>query len=226
MKNNGKTILVAGITALVIASGLVLFLQKPSITTYVDNNGKTQTVGSSGPESPYNYQVVGGVKTYWVSQAINASSSIACAFGNPTNQFTANGLSTTTGATSTLTYASMRVDSNGLGSQTIDISTSTATVLGSGANVSYAFLGSTTPSFIYAATVGTGRSDIIWSNPIATTSTKIIGMNYNNYDLTGRSVTMVGPNEGVTFRIATGTPGVFAASSYPTGMCEAEFTVE
>lgn len=214
-----KKTIIAGVgAALILAMGVFIgqLGQKQTQST-------PQEVGGTGPVSAFNYDCVGGVCTYSVSQAISATSSVLCSFPNPTNAFQANGTATSTGATTTLLYASIRVDAGLASAQTLDIATSSSVVVGTYPNVTYAFFGSSTPAFVNNASVGTGKSDIIWQ-PFGTTTGANPARVLQSANLTGQSAYFVGPNEAVNFRLATSSAGVFSA--YLSGQCEAVFRME
>lgn len=163
---------------------------------------KTLPVGAlAGPDIPYNYLSIGGLITYYAHADLAATSSVPCALQSPSS-------------TSTLAFWAARVDSNGLGAITFDVSTSSTAY------------GSSSPSFILANTIAANAKDFVsWSGGIAasTTNSRLIGFDsFQPSVVTGESGYVIPPNTWLNMRVATGTtPGTFA--NYLTGSCGAGF---
>lgn len=152
----------------------------------------------TGPDIPSPYLRWGGVARYGAAVNLAASASVPCSIQNPTS------------ATSTLTSFSARINTNGIAAdQTFDLATSSTAT------------GTSSPAFIRAGTItGSKQKDIAWLPGIAsTTNAGVIGT--DRFLSTGESPYLVGPSEYVNLKIATGTPGTFAA--YYGGNCSATF---
>lgn len=148
----------------------------------------------AGPDIPSQYLKWGDVTYFNYGPAISATSSVFCSV-----QIT---------ATSSLEGIGVRFDGNSLGaSQTFDVSTSSTAV------------GSSSPAFIKAASVGTGPTAsaptaFAWQpGTVATTSpyTGLAG------PISGATPYVVNTNEFVNWRIATGTP--LANTGQLSGQC-------
>lgn len=154
------------------------------------------TVGSSpGPDISSPYHSWNGVLFYEYNQSMVATSSVVCSIHNPFS------------ATSTLvSYSAFRITDGIASAQTVEVSTSTS-----------AYATSSTPMIrAYSWASGTQRA-LAWGGPATTTSSGVIG-----YELgTGASNILIPPSQFVNLRIATGTPGTFAA--YWTGRCQGTF---
>lgn len=135
---------------------------------------------------------IGGLRQYYYSQAMSATSSAACSIQNPFQ------------ATSTILSYTALVTANNLGSQIFDISTSSTAIA------------SSSPAFIRAFPTGTGQFSTIWS-PMGTTTSTLIGG--EPFRTNGSSLVILGPTEYLTLRYATSTPGTFGA--YNVGACKA-----
>lgn len=189
-----------------VVLGLIIvgagYLNKPVVNVQVEP--ATQSTPSYGGTSPIilsDYLIVGGVKTSYRQAEYTATSSSVCKLQAPTN------------ATSTLLTITAKTDKILIPSvPVLYISTSSATSVG---------YGSSTPSFIAAATVAT-TTPLFWVAPgIATTTGNVWGTTPNNLG-DGRTDFVLAPSEWITFRLATTTPGTFAAG-YLEGSCSAEF---
>ncbi len=129
------------------------------------------------------YTSIGGLQSYSKSVSLAATSSVFVSIKNPF------------AATSTVVLMSLQTTSNGMGAQTFDVSTSSTNV------------GSSTPALGYGVSVGATRTSYVWS-PATTTNGTVIGAATSG---NGVSNIILGPNEYLNFRIASGTPGTFAA---------------
>ena len=100
--------------------------------------------------------------------------------------------------TSSLVSFMARITRGVLGANTMSLSTTSA----SGG------YGSSSPAFILDRAVASGAQDnIFWNGNSTTTSTRILpGTDVT----TGASLSVIGPSEYVSYRVATGTPGTFA----------------
>jgi hypothetical protein len=145
----------------------------------------------AGPDIPYDHVCIGGVCTYSYKAAINASSSMPCSFPFPN------------AGTSSVTYAAIQVTGNGLGTQTLDISTSSNPY------------GTSSLPFVKARSIA-GFASIAWE-PGATSSAQLSGVN----SATGELNTLGTSTDFLNFKVATATPGTF--TNYYTGTCIASF---
>lgn len=135
-------------------------------------------------------------QTWQGSQSMMATSSTICSFKNPFN------------ATSTLKSLSFIITNNGIGgSQTIDVATSSTN------------LGTSSPAYIKKFAASTAMYPVVWGGGATTTNADLIGNAVSNN--VGHSDNIIGPAEYVNFKIASGTPGTYAA--YYTGRCAVEF---
>lgn len=94
-----KTVVVAGVTACLVAGAIIL--TNPGDTTILPVRSEGERVGAlSSPDIPYNYLVVGGVPTYYskTTSLIQATSSVICSIQSPS-------------ATSTLVDGSIQISS-------------------------------------------------------------------------------------------------------------------
>lgn len=192
--NKSSTAVLAAIVALAVSVSFpLLFPQKAKEIA-------TNTLGAiPGTSVDGNYFSIGGVEYYHYKTAIIASSTVPC-YVKP-NPFGA--------ATTSIEMASMQVNTNGLGAFAIDLSTTTSA--GGWATTSpalarsFAFAAAPVRPFIYQQ---------------ATTTTLLtIGRSVGSINDDGAATNVfVKPGEGLTFRVATGTPGTF--TSYATGVCE------
>lgn len=197
--NKAAYIVIGGLTGLIVLLGGLLVTHQSS----PPQSAPAQTYGSlAGPDIPFPYLQWGGVYAYNAGPSITATSSVLCSIQN-------------TVGTSTLDMAGIRFDSNGMGSQTFDISTSSSQ------------LGSSTIGFVIGATIGatpTSPTVFAWTpGDISTSSTalRILGSAANN-NTNGTTLFMWNTGDWLTFRIATATPGTFAA--YATGQCSVRTT--
>ena len=191
MFNNSKTTwVVSGLIALaLLVSGI-------SLKVALQNTG-TQTTppfgALAGPDIPFDHICVGGLCMYSYKVPIAATSSIPCAI-----QFPQVG-------SSTLEYAAIQINGDGLGTQTFDISTSSSA------------FGSSSITMVKAKSITGGNSNVIWM-PTASTTTNFVGMNLLTGDIINDVATS---SDWLTFRIATSSGGTFA--TYWTGFCFAKF---
>lgn len=160
--------------------------------------GKTLSA-AAGPDLPFQYLKWGGVEEWRASATFSATSSVPVAIQNPV------------AATSSIDFVGCNIGANALGAQNFDISTSSTA------------LASSTPALIYGGSLASGaQKSIAWvGGNASTTNSKVIGG--DSFLKTGESPYLLGPLEYVTFRIATGTPGVFAGG-YLTGSCSLKVT--
>lgn len=158
--------------------------------------------GIAGPDIASPYLQWGGAYLYNSSMNFTATSSAICAIQNPS------------AATSTVIGFSVRATGGSLGAaQTFDLSTSTT---------QYA---SSSPAFILAASIpSTGLASVAWLPSTGTTTPSLLG--YQSFTgTTGASSFVLGANQYLTVKMATGTPGTYPAASYLTGTCTARFSV-
>lgn len=182
--------IVAMVVILVIA---IIGLFFPKGNTIVEQIARTGAISNlSAVDSPY--VKIGGNERYYYSQTMVGTSSAVCQIKNPFN------------ATSTLIGYSFQVTSNGLGAQTIDVSTSTTAY------------GTSSPAYVKAYSAGSGQFSVVWGRGATTTSVALIG---NTGASQGFTHNVIGPNEYVNTKVATATPGTF--SSYYTGTCRGVF---
>lgn len=136
---------------------------------------------------------VGGLGYYYYSQSIAATSSTIC--------------SVRVAATSTIAGAfTVNVRSNSMGyTPLLDIATSTTQT------------GTSTPAFVKAYTVPLLGSYLTWFANSTTTGANVIG---NNVTMNSLSDVVVFPGQFINVKLATSTPGTFAAG-YLTGTCSA-----
>lgn len=142
------------------------------------------------------YVKINGVEEAYVSQAINATSTMLCNIKNPYT------------ASSTLSSFRMRITSGILGNNNYSISTSSA---------SY---GSSTPVLVLDHTIPTLSTDrVAWFPTGATTTNRVLpGIN----STTGETNVLLRAGEFVVVRLAT-TTGAGALTSYYGGQCSAVF---
>lgn len=185
--NNSKKVLWGIVIVIVLILG---------VTFPRGNSVVKQIVGAvpvlDGIDSPW--VSIGGVKQYYYSQSMTATSSVVCSLKNPF------------GATSTLLRYGVSVTSNGIGvAQTVEVSTSTT----NGTPTS-----TSSPAFIKAFAAGAGQFSFMWNGNSATTSALVVGGQPYS---TGRSDDILGPSDYINFVISSGTPGTF--STYYGGRC-------
>ena len=201
-----KSAIIVGVVAVLLSVGFTLW--QGGTNTVVYKTEPQQQVGAvstlDGVDFPY--VSIGGLKTAYFSIPIAATSSVICSIKNPY------------GATSTVQNFGVNITGNGLGNVQFDLSTSSSAY----ANVSY---GSSTPAFIKAAITGSGQSTFYWESNATTTNINVIGMNSNLGSVLGgaigKSDVVLGPNDYVTVRVATGTPGTYVVNN--TGTCGGVF---
>lgn len=192
-----KKAVIGAVVALLVAVGFVVVDKNDSQP--VANNGGNVTLGAlAGPDIPSPYLSWGALQDWRSFFDPVASSSAVCSY-----QAT---------ATSTLDGLGLAVDTNGLGAQRIYISTSTTR------------FGSSTPAIAILdvpATVSTSFPFIrAWQPGIATsTAEDILG---DTMPPRGISPYVIGKDQYVTWRVATATPGTFAA--YLAGKCSVKTT--
>jgi len=196
-------ILVIGLVAVgIIAVSGVFF---PQVTERIIERVETKLGAVStldGVDMPY--VTIGGNKTYFYNQGMNASSSVVCSVKNPFQ------------ATSTLVNYSAGVTNNPLTGLKLyfDLATSTN---------QYQAGFTTGTAFLYHAMIADGTDGAFSWSPRFGTST--VNELFWNTSMSGGNMVsstspfIVGPNDYVTLRISTSTPGTFA--SYLTGSCSA-----
>lgn len=174
--------------ALVVALGGYTFTHQTQPT-----QSQSPTLGAlAGPDIISPYLNWGGVYEYHAAQAAVATSSVVCSLLSPAS-------------TSTLEFATFLASANGLGTQTLAISTSTSAV------------GSSTPALVQVNTITLGVP-LVWDGTFGTSTEALV---LSPKDTTGLNPYVLPPSTYVTFRIASGTPGTFA--SYVTANCQASF---
>ena len=141
---------------------------------------------------------VNGYKEYYFGRPLNATSSVICALKNPY------------GATTTIVSISAESVTNGV-TEANNLYVSTSTV----------WSGTSTPALINAFAMGTGLWNVELHKYSTTTAnlpedTRFVG----NNPVTGASYYILGPNEWITWKIATTTAGTYSA--YDTGTCSAQ----
>lgn len=152
----------------------------------------------TGPAVDGQYFTIGGMDYYHFRMPITASSTVPCYV--PSNRFGA--------ATSTIVSASLTANTNGLGAVTLDFSTTT----------SAGGFGTSSPALERAFSIAAVPTQpFIWGLA-STTNTLVIGLSVGSGFNGGTSGVFVRPGEGLTFRVATGTPGTF--TSFLGGTCE------
>lgn len=189
-----KNLLVVGGGLLIFLLGAILLFGAPATQEPKQNtNPDGKSYGSGGPVNSANYTCNNGVCQGFTSSPLTATSSTICAQQNPM------------GATSTVQSVAVDITGNGIaGVQKYDISTS-SNQFGNGTS---------TPAFIKNDSLSTlAYQTVSWTANGTTTGTSLIGSN----PVTGENDIIVGPNEWVVMKVATGTPGTFA--SYYTGTC-------
>lgn len=184
------------IGATVVLSLVVVGLSFRPINVNI-NSGESTRPGAvptlDGVDNPYT--TIGGQKTAFVGKTLIATSSSVCVIKNPY-------------ATTTLVMEfGMDIATNGIG--TINGYLSTTSVAGG--------FGSSTPAIVGPYSV-VGGSLVYWT-PSSSTSSPALLPGINN--LTGQSNFVLQPNESLTFRLATSTPGIY--TTYLVGSCSATF---
>lgn len=163
---------------------------------------KPVTVGAiPGNNIDGNYFTIGGVDYYHIKLPILATTTVLCRV--PSNVFGA--------ATSTLVAASLNpgTGTNPLGAITFDLSTTSSSIGHS----------TSSPALARGFSIAAAPAiPFIWSLA-TTTNTQTIGVavGANGFD-GGSSNVFIRPGEGLTFRVATGTPGTY--TSFLSGTCE------
>lgn len=141
------------------------------------------------------YVNINGVQTAYVSQPINATSTMLCNIKNPYT------------STSTLLSLSVRVTSGILGANAYSVSTSST------------YYGSSTPALVLNHNIPTGSTDSMqWFINSATTSPGVLP----GVSPTGETFVKVKSGEYVVTRLAT-TTGAGALAAYYGGQCSAVF---
>lgn len=191
-----KSIIVVLAVAIVIAVGGYLFPQASQSPLF-----RPGAVASlDGVDVPY--ISIGGVRTFYYNQNINATSSFVCVLRNPFQ------------ATSSIDALSIDVDANGIAvANALYISTSTSEY------------GTSTVALVSAFPMGVGQFSLDFAGNSATSTATGPGGTNDTTLLPGRlpsgaSNYILGPSEYVTFKIATTTGGTF--SSYLTGTCKGQ----
>lgn len=181
---------VALVVILVIATLGVFFPRGNSVVQQV--LGATPTL--DGVDS--SFVKINGVETAYVSQPINATSTMLCNIKNPYT------------STSTLISFSVRITSGILGANNYSVSTSST------------YYGSSTPVLVLDHTIPTGSIDSMqWYIGSATTTSRVLpGIN----STTGESNVKVQNGHFVVARLAT-TTGAGALAAYYGGQCSAVF---
>lgn len=192
-----NNIIVSGIVAgaISILIGIAFITTAPAAPTQPTN--QDQTFGSlTGPDISSPYLNWGNVSLFNVGIQAAATSSTFCSIQNPAH------------ATSTILGVGLSVAATGLGAQTFDVGTSTTN------------LGTSSPAILKAATVpSAGAEPISWlpGANVSTTSIAVLGNGMVPPQADGHSLFILGSNDYINYKIASGTPGVFA--SYLTAKC-------
>lgn len=194
---------IALVAIIIVIGGYYFPTGKTVVERVTERLGAVSTL--DGVDNPYTS--INGVKQYYYSQPIAATSSVPCSIQNPFN------------ATSTLLNYGITVTANGigpgtslLGGQIIDVSTSTSKNFAAG---SY---GSSSPAFIKAFNAGGGKFSTFWTVNATTTNTRVVGMSPT---LASSTDVIIKPGEYVNMVISTTSAGTF--SSYWTGTCSGVF---
>lgn len=160
------------------------------------NNAKLGSVATlDSVDNPY--VSIGGVRTYYYSKPMTATSSIVCSVLNPFN------------ATSTLISYSAYARASALtAAELLSLSTSTSAYASSSQNYVLDFSAAAGQGFAFS-----------WTTPIATTSTRVIGLtDVNNVQ---QFLNVIKPGEWLNLRIATSSPGANGSTgSYTGGLCK------
>ena len=192
------SVAVAAVVAFVVAVASAPQIDVDSIVAQV--KARVQNFGAIPGNSVDGREfTVGGVTYIYAKTSLIASSTVPCYFppgvlGN---------------ATSTIVSASLSPTSSGLaGAVTFDFSTTT----------SAGGFSTSAPALAYAVPIlAAPTTPFVWSLA-STTNTRTIGvLNGASYDGEA-SGAFVRPGEGLTFRIATGTPRTF--TTYLSGSCD------
>lgn len=192
MKQNH--LFVSAVVAALVAAVVAFLFVMPRVPTDQPEPQPGATADISSP-----YLQWGGVSQYSVGVSPTATSSVFCSILLPT-----------TAGTSTILGVSFRTISNGLGSQVFYISTSTTVV------------GSSSPALISAASIPAAGGVIAWQPGIQSTSSPdVLGNLESIVGNKGMTPFIILPGQRVNFRVATNTPGTFAA--YLGGKCTARF---
>ena len=186
MTKTEKILTVGIVIALVV--GVFAFYRSGNIGPAGQNGQDGNSYGAvptlDGVDNPF--VSIGGVKEYYYSQGMLATSSVVCSIKNPFN------------ATSTLLTYGAIVTSNGIAvTQRIDLSTSTS---------QYA---SSSPAFVKRFDTGTGQWSLQWTVG-TTTNSELIGMKHGNLTL-GSSDVILSPSDYLNLRISTSSPGSVAS---------------
>ena len=189
MKNN---ILVGAIIAIVVLIGAYFILPRQVVNTVVERLGAVSTL--DGIDS--SYTSIGGLKTWFGTLSMTATSVVPCTIPNPF------------GATSTIVRASHRITTGLLGANSITLSTSsTAQATGS------------IPALMLSHSIGSNAQDYAMWFPIATTTQSSSNKNsiWDGINSDGSSPILLRPTESLQWRVATITPG----TGFFTGSCSA-----
>ncbi len=191
-----KKILVGMIVVAIIAISGYLFLRVTPVPTPSDQ----PTVGAvstlDAVDNPY--VSIGGVRTAYISQSLNATSSYVCIIRNPFN------------ATSTLLSFSMKVASTSvLANQKVSLSTTT---------VANGF-GTSSPFLVVDRTIAIPSDSFAWVGGLASTTNSRL-LDRNGGTTTGESMgALIKPSEYINVAIATtsiGNAGSFSLTGFPS----------
>lgn len=142
-----------------------------------------------GVDNPYTS--IGGLKEFRSRTAMIATSSVVCAYQNPYK------------ATSTpVRFTATVLNNNYLAAQTLYLSTSTS------------IYASTTPALAsFVVPVG-GQRSMVWNTGTTTSAVNgtLPGGYFGTNGTYGYSDVLLGPNDVLTLRISTSTPGVYLSS--------------
>lgn len=183
MTSLNKSIIV-GLTALTLVFGVLYTKSQQVIKVTVTSPEQSQSPSFGavptldGVDNPF--VSIGGLRQYYYSQPMAATSSVACSIKNPFN------------ATSTVLNYTAALSANRLGAQQFDVSTSTTV------------LGSSTPALIRVAT-GAALIPGAWAwLPNSSSTATLLDTNLN-----GTSPIVLAPYEYLNLRYSTGTPSAF-----------------
>lgn len=152
------------------------------------------------------YTSIGGRKRFYWNVPITATSSVICAVKNPYGK-----------ATTTVDNVAVNITGGILGANKFDISTTSNT---SG-------YGSSTPAFVAGRPVPSTALASFGFNPGQSTTTHSLSPTTRDIilpsiDGQGGFTNILGPDEWLSVRISTTSPGTF--STYYSGTCSGEFT--
>ena len=205
--NTNNKIVVFGIIALVVGVFVSLVAKSPVVLDIKEvavairevaeavKNSARNLGAIPGDSVDGNFWTVGGNKRYYTQVPVAATSSAICAIQNPFN------------ATSSIVSAGLIITRGVTGNNTFDISTTTN---------DFKF-GSSTPALVYAEPLTSlTQKSVPWKPNATTTSNAVTGATnpfrgvLAGLTNTGASNYFLGPNEWVTWRIATSSAGTFA----------------